>query len=142
MQALFGAVVRSPLLPPLSLHLHTPPLPLPPQQNAYDHSLRGTYLFINVPPLHRSPGALAQDPAARATYAQHIAAYNAALEGARSTLHLAPVHELLEEWRCRAVLQADPEAFRRSVRRAAEFFTGEAVPDDEPFAVTRAHAGM
>lgn len=74
--------------------------------------------------------------------AEFIAAYNAALEGARSTLHLAPVHELLEEWRCRAVLQADPEAFRRSVRRAAEFFTGEAVPDDEPFAVTRAHAGM
>jgi hypothetical protein len=71
-----------------------------------------------------------------------IAAYHAALDHARSTLHLAPVHDLLEEWRRRAVLQSDPAAFHRSVRRAAEFFTGRPVPDDEPFEVTRAHAGL
>ncbi|WP_373696236.1 DUF6247 family protein [Actinomycetospora flava] len=33
-----------------------------------------------------------------------LAAYDEALESARSTLHLAPVHDLLEEWRRRAVL--------------------------------------
>ncbi|PVZ11029.1 DUF6247 family protein [Actinomycetospora cinnamomea] len=71
-----------------------------------------------------------------------LAAYGAALDRARSMLHLAPVHELLEEWRRRAILQSDPAAFRRSVRRAAEFFSGEPVPDDEPFEVTRARAGM
>ena len=67
-----------------------PYLPRTPQQNAYNHSLRGTYLFINVPPLDRSPGALAQDAAARATYAQHIAAYNAAL--AAHTAAFADAH--------------------------------------------------
>ena len=66
MQALFGAVVRFPLPLPHSRSLTPPFLPLP-QQTAYAHSLRGTYLFINVPPLDRSPGALAQDAAARAT---------------------------------------------------------------------------
>lgn len=70
------------------------------------------------------------------------AAYGAALDEARRTYELAPVHAVLEEWRRRAILQSDPEAFRRSVRRAAEFFTGEPVPDDEPFEVTRTHAGL
>ena len=71
-----------------------------------------------------------------------LAAYDAALEKARSTLHLAPVNDVLEEWRRRAVLQSDPDAFRRAVRRAAELITGEPVPNDEPFEITRAHAGM
>jgi hypothetical protein len=70
------------------------------------------------------------------------AAYGAALDEARRTYELAPVHTTLEEWRRRAILQSDPEAFRRAVRRAAEFYTGKAVPDDEPFDVTRAHAGL
>lgn len=70
------------------------------------------------------------------------AAYSAALDEARRSYELAPVHEALEEWRRRAILQSDPEAFRRSVRRAAESATGEPVPDDEPFEVTRANAGM
>ena len=69
-------------------------------------------------------------------------AYAAALDEARRSYELTPVLETVEEWRRRAVLQSDPEAFRRSVRRAAEFFTGEAVPEDEPFAVTRAKAGL
>ncbi|MEJ2888865.1 DUF6247 family protein [Actinomycetospora aeridis] len=71
-----------------------------------------------------------------------LTAYGAALELARSTLHLAPVHHVVEEWRRRAVLQSDPAAFRHSVLRAAEFFAGEAVPDDEPFEVTRTRAGL
>lgn len=70
------------------------------------------------------------------------AAYSAALDEARRTYELAPVHEVLEQWRRRAILQSDPEAFRRSVRRAAEFYTGEPVPDGEPFEVTRANAGL
>ena len=69
-------------------------------------------------------------------------AYATALDEARRTYEVTPVLETVEEWRRRAVLQSDPEAFRRSVRRAAEFFSGEAVPEDEPFAVTRARAGM
>lgn len=74
--------------------------------------------------------------------AAFLTAYEAALDRARSMLELAPVLEVLEEWRRRAVLQSDPDAFRRSVRRAAEFFTGEPVPQDEPFETTRARAGM
>ncbi|MDQ1530357.1 MAG: hypothetical protein QOE37_462 [Microbacteriaceae bacterium] len=69
-------------------------------------------------------------------------AYASALDQARRTYEVTPILETIEEWRRRAVLQSDPEAFRRSVRRAAEFFTGEAVPEDEPLAVTRAKAGM
>ena len=49
---------------------------------------------------------------------------------------------MIEEYRCHAIAQSDPVAFRRSVRRAAEFFSGEPVPDDEPFAMTRVKAGM
>jgi hypothetical protein len=69
-------------------------------------------------------------------------AYARALDDARRTYELAAVHETVEEWRRRAIAQSDPEAFRRTVRRAAEFFSGEPVADDEPFAVTRAKAGM
>lgn len=74
--------------------------------------------------------------------AEFDAAYGAALDEARRTYELAPVYDLVEQWRRRAILQSDPEAFRRSVRRAAEFFTGKPVPEDEPFEVTRAHAGL
>lgn len=70
------------------------------------------------------------------------AAYGSALDEARRTYELAPVHEVLEQWRRRAILQSDPDAFRRSVRRAAEFYTGQPVPDGEPSAVTRANAGL
>lgn len=73
---------------------------------------------------------------------QFDAAYGAALDEARRTYELGPVHDVVEEWRRRAILQSDPEAFRQSVRRAAEFFTGTPVPDDEPFEITRAHAGL
>ncbi|OSD02504.1 carbohydrate esterase family 16 protein [Trametes coccinea BRFM310] len=46
-------------------------------QNAYDHNLRGTYLFFNVPPMERSPDHLGTSIAP--TYKQHILDYNAAL---------------------------------------------------------------
>lgn len=69
-------------------------------------------------------------------------AYATALDEARSSYELTSVHDTVEEWRRRAIAQSDPEAFRRMVRRAAEFFSGEPVADDEPFAVTRAKAGM
>ncbi|WP_433802539.1 DUF6247 family protein [Actinomycetospora sp. CA-084318] len=70
------------------------------------------------------------------------AAYESALEQARHDDDLEPLHDLLENWRRQAIAQSDPEAFRRTVRRAAAFFTGQPIPTDEPFAVTRAKAGM
>ncbi|MCD2186630.1 DUF6247 family protein [Actinomycetospora soli] len=70
------------------------------------------------------------------------AAYEDALERARRDYDLAALHDTLENWRRQAIAQSDPEAFRLMVRRAAAFFSGEPVPSDEPFAVTRAKAGM
>ncbi|MEJ2866636.1 DUF6247 family protein [Actinomycetospora sp. OC33-EN08] len=69
-------------------------------------------------------------------------AYGAALDEARRTWELAPLHDVIEQWRRVAVVQSDPARFRRTARRAAEFFTGEPSPEDEPFEVTRSKAGM
>ncbi|MEJ2861684.1 DUF6247 family protein [Actinomycetospora flava] len=71
-----------------------------------------------------------------------VAAYEAALDDARRSLDLTPVHQVVEDWRRVALVQADPVAFRRAVHRAAEIVTGEPVPCDEPFEVTRARAGL
>ena len=71
-----------------------------------------------------------------------VGEYEAALDEARRSLELEPVHDVIERWRRIAVLQTDPTAFRRSVRRAAELMTGEPTPDEEPFEVTRSKAGM
>ncbi|KAH9889870.1 hypothetical protein C8Q73DRAFT_142326 [Cubamyces lactineus] len=57
-------------------------------QNAYDHDLRGTYLFFNVPPMERSPDHLGTTIAP--TYKQHILDYNAAL--AAHTTAFAKTH--------------------------------------------------
>ncbi|KAH9940139.1 uncharacterized protein BXZ73DRAFT_99136 [Epithele typhae] len=46
-------------------------------QTAYDHDLRGAYLFVTVPPLDRSPDHLGTSIAP--TYRQNILDYNAAL---------------------------------------------------------------
>jgi hypothetical protein len=70
------------------------------------------------------------------------AAYAQALTDARESLDLSGLFKTLEQWRCAALLQSDPADFRRVVRRAAELLTGEAIPEDEPLAVTRAKAGM
>jgi len=52
------------------------------------------------------------------------------------------VREVLEEWRCVAIVERDRDTFVRTARRAAEHRTGEVSPPDEPLAVTRAKAGM
>ncbi|HEY2195981.1 MAG TPA: DUF6247 family protein [Actinomycetospora sp.] len=69
-------------------------------------------------------------------------AYGEALDQVRCDVDAAALHATLENWRRRAIAQSDPEVFRRTVRRMAAFYTGQPVPADEPFAVTRAKAGM
>jgi len=88
-----------------------------------------------------SPGAiraalLAEDRA------EFDADYERALTEARQSLDLAELFKTLEQWRRIALLQSNPENFRRVARRAAELLTGQPVPDDEPLAVTRAKAGL
>ncbi|MFC5064512.1 DUF6247 family protein [Actinomycetospora atypica] len=69
-------------------------------------------------------------------------AYWEALDRAKTEYDVTPVHSTLENWRRQAIAQSDRDGFRRMVRRAAEFFTGKSIPDDEPFEVTRHKAGM
>jgi hypothetical protein len=69
-------------------------------------------------------------------------AYEQALNQAKRDYDLAALHATVENWRRQAIAQSDPEAFRLMVRRVAAFYSGEPVPADEPFAVTRAKAGM
>ena len=69
-------------------------------------------------------------------------AYERALDQAKRDYDLVALHATVENWRRQAIAQSDPEAFRVMVRRAAAFYSGEPVPADEPFAVTRAKAGM
>jgi hypothetical protein len=71
-----------------------------------------------------------------------VAEYEAALDDARSSLELGRVHDVVERWRRIAVLQTDPDGYRRTVRRAAELATGEPSPEDEPLDVTCTKAGM
>lgn len=68
--------------------------------------------------------------------------YEAALDEARRTLDLSPVLETVDRFRVIATVRSDPAAFRRGIRRWAEFVTGEPVPEDEPFDVTRRKAGI
>lgn len=70
------------------------------------------------------------------------AAYEAALAESRESLDLMGLFTMLEHWRRLAVLQSDPEGYRRAVRRAAEAQTGEKIPADEPLEVTRTKAGI
>jgi hypothetical protein len=70
------------------------------------------------------------------------AAYEVALAESRESLDLPGLFRMLEHWRRVAVLQSDPEGYRRVVRRAAEALTGEEIPADEPLEVTRARAGL
>lgn len=70
------------------------------------------------------------------------ASYAAALGEARHSLDLTELFRTLEHWRRAAVLQSDPENYRRMVRRVAETLTGRPVPDDEPLELTRARAGL
>ncbi|KAI0755172.1 hypothetical protein C8Q80DRAFT_415991 [Daedaleopsis nitida] len=81
-------------------------------RNAYTHNLRGTYLFVNVPPLERSPGHLGNADAA--LYRQNILDYNAAL--AAHTAAFARAHPDV------TVLSFDAHAwFARVLDRADEY---------------------
>lgn len=70
------------------------------------------------------------------------AAYEAALVESRETRDLAGLFRTLERWRRLAALQSDIEAYRRTVRRAAQTLTGRESPVDEPLEITRSKAGM
>jgi hypothetical protein len=71
-----------------------------------------------------------------------VSEYEEAIDEARTSLDLAAVFEVIERWRRIAILQTDPEAYRQTIRRAAELATGQASPDDEPIEVSAAKAGM
>ncbi len=68
--------------------------------------------------------------------------FDAALVESRGSLDLTGLFTMLEHWRRVAVLQSDPEGYRRVVRRVAKALTGEEIPADEPLEVTRAKAGI
>ena len=89
-----------------------------------------------------APGAIRAALLTDVDRAEFDADYEQALAYARQSLDLAELFETLEQWRRIAVLQSDPENFRRVARRTAELLTGRPVPDDEPLAVTRAEAGL
>lgn len=74
--------------------------------------------------------------------ARFVDEYQRALDDARRSLDLAELHDVVERGRRLAVMQIDPERFRRTVRRVAEFNTGEPPPADEAFDQTRAKAGF
>lgn len=71
-----------------------------------------------------------------------VAEYEAALDDARASLELARVVEVVERWRRMAILQTDLDAYRRTIRHAAELATGKPSPDDEPLEVTSTKAGL
>ena len=101
-------------------------------------------------PRPERPGSLAQGASPAAIRAALLPedkaafdkAYGQALDQAKNDYDLAALHTTLENWRRQAIAQSDPETFRLMVRRAAAFYSGEPVPADEPFAVTRVKAGM
>jgi hypothetical protein len=68
--------------------------------------------------------------------------YEQALAQAGTCWDLTELFTVLEHWRRLAVLQSEPEVFRRVARRAAELHTGQPRPEDEPLSVTRAHTGI
>ena len=68
--------------------------------------------------------------------------YEVALDQARTDLDLEGVYEVVERWRQIAVLNADPVAFRRTMRLAAEIATGAPCPEDEAWETTLTKAGM
>lgn len=89
-----------------------------------------------------SPGAIRSALLTDEDRAGFDADYEQALTEARQSLDLAELFTTLEQWRRIAVLQSDPDNFRRVARRAAELRTGQPVPDDEPLTVTRVKAGL
>ncbi len=104
---------------------------------AYDEQPSGEHpLLPGASPQHIRSALMPSDVGA------FDAAYALALDDARRSLDLTDLFRTLEHWRRLAVLQSDPDNYRRVVRRAAELLTGQAIPEDEPLEVTRAKAGM
>ena len=70
--------------------------------------------------------------------------WQASMAKATETLDLSGVLEALECWRRIAMMTAahGHEAHRQMLRRAAERFSGEAIPADEPVAITKARIGI
>jgi len=71
-----------------------------------------------------------------------VADYQTAMDDARGSLELGGVLDVVERWRQIAILQTDPDAYRRTVRRAAELAAGQPSPDEETLDVTTAKAGL
>lgn len=88
-----------------------------------------------IPPLLEGAGPRAIRAALLAEEREEFdRAYRRALAEAADTLELAGVLEVLEHWRRRAIISADPQAYRRMLRRAAQMLSGAEVPEDEPLA--------
>lgn len=88
-----------------------------------------------IPPLPEGAGPRAIRAALIAEEREEFdQAYRRALAEAAETLELAGVLDTLEHWRRRAIMSADPQAYRRMLRRAAHLLSGEDVPEDEPLA--------
>jgi hypothetical protein len=65
-------------------------------------------------------------------------AYRRALTAAAETLDLTGVFDMLEGWRQRAILSANPETYRRALARAAATLSGNEVPSDASLADLKA----
>jgi hypothetical protein len=65
-----------------------------------------------------------------------------ALDAVKRSRDLTGLFQMLDQWRRIAILQSDPERFRRVARRAAEANIGQPIPEDEPLSVTRARARL
>ncbi|MGH4018550.1 MAG: DUF6247 family protein [Pseudonocardiaceae bacterium] len=88
-----------------------------------------------IPPLPEGAGPRAIRAALVAEEREEFdQAYRRALAEAAETLELAGVLDTLEHWRRRAIMSADPQAYRRMLRRAAHLLSGEDVPEDAPLA--------
>ncbi len=91
-----------------------------------------------IPPLPEGAGPRAIRVALIAEEREEFdQAYRWALAEAAETLDLAGALDILEHWRRRAIMSADPQAYRRMLRRAARLLSGEDVPEDEPSVLRR-----
>ncbi len=63
--------------------------------------------------------------------------YRGALAEATDSLDLTGVLDILERWRCRAIVSADPTAYRNGLRRAAQLLSGEDMPEGESLAAVK-----
>ncbi len=88
-----------------------------------------------IPPLPEGAGPRAIRAALLAEEREEFdQTYRRSLTQAGDTLDLAGVLDTLEYWRRRAIMSADPQAYWRMLRRAAELLSGDEVPEDEPLA--------